>query len=120
MLFERNKSTVDSLQSVSMYTSSLLWLFRPPTPTNIAWRWSCQKNQSKLDPLYHLRENCQLSSYQKHLQKNKTQEIVTLLVHETPLNVTLSAAKIRFAQSKIGLVYMEGVTRLGGVTHLPL
>ena len=78
------------------------------------------KEPIKLDPLYHLRENCHLSSYQKHLQENKTQEIVTLLVHETPLNVRLSAPKIRFAQSKIGLVYMEGVTRLGEVTHLPL
>ena len=39
--------------------------------------------------------------------RTKTQEIVTLLVHETPLNVRLSAAKIRFAQSKLGLVYTE-------------
>ena len=55
-------------------TSPLFWLFHPPMPTNIDWRWWCQKDQWKHYPLL---QNCYHSGYQKHWQQHKPQEITT-------------------------------------------
>ena len=82
----KNKKTV---------TIPLFWLFPPPALTSIDWRQWCQKDRNTI---YYLRENCHLSGYQRvRLQWHKPQETITLLVHETPLNVRPSVAKIRFA-----------------------
>ena len=71
--------------------SPLLWLFRPPTLTNIDWRRWCQKDQWKVDPLL---KTCYLLGYQKHRQQHKPQEITNTREWITFNNVRLSAAKL--------------------------
>ena len=55
-------------------TSPLFWLFHPPSRTNIDWRWWCQKDQSKHDPLL---ENFHFSGHRIHWQRHKLQVITT-------------------------------------------
>ena len=71
---QNERKVQDEEKIVVPVISPLFWLFHPPMPTNIDWRWWCQKDQWKHIPLL---QNCYHSGYQKHWQQHKPLEITT-------------------------------------------
>ena len=84
-------------------TSPLFWLFPPPNvcPQVLTDSGDVKRtHQSNHNPIL---DKSHLSGYHQHQQQHKPQEMKTTRAWITFTNVRLSAAKVRFAQSKLSL-----------------